>query len=123
MPNEEELNYTWYFPSLTKAFDALGEYALDKPFWVDGEGNKEYYDDTYWSDEDNESHTYTPITKDRLEYCKNYIKRSNKLANYNTQINNLVMEEAAPFFNNQKSAKEVSSIVQSRVSIYVKENK
>ncbi|MCM1569504.1 MAG: extracellular solute-binding protein [Roseburia sp.] len=40
----------------------------------------------------------------------------------NEQIMNIILEEAAPFFDGQKSVEEVANIIQSRISLYVKEN-
>lgn len=41
----------------------------------------------------------------------------------NEEINNIITEEAAAFFEGQKSAKDVADVVQSRVKIYVNENR
>ena len=35
----------------------------------------------------------------------------------------MITEEAEAFFKGQKTAKEVADIIQSRISMYVKENK
>ena len=57
------------------------------------------------------------------EYHSNYIIYSlNKRSYYNQNIINIVNEEAASYFEGQKSAKEVAQIIQSRVQIYVDEN-
>ena len=42
---------------------------------------------------------------------------------YNQQISTIISEEAAPFFEGQKSASEVADIIQSRVQIYINENR
>lgn len=39
-----------------------------------------------------------------------------------TQIEGIVMEEAAAFFSGQKSVEETAEIIQNRVKIYVNEN-
>ncbi|MDE6203707.1 MAG: hypothetical protein K2G19_09565, partial [Lachnospiraceae bacterium] len=36
---------------------------------------------------------------------------------------NIINEEAAPYFSGAKSAKDVAGIIQSRVQIYVNENR
>ena len=42
---------------------------------------------------------------------------------YNEQLMNIVTEEAAPYFEGQKSVDEVADIIQRRVKTYVNENR
>ena len=42
---------------------------------------------------------------------------------YNQEISSIIAEEAQPFFRGQKSAEEVSEIIQSRVQLYVNEKR
>ncbi len=39
------------------------------------------------------------------------------------EVLNIINEEAAPFYKGQKSVDEVASVIQSRIKIYVGENK
>ena len=48
--------------------------------------------------------------------------QSTNMPNYDQKVQDIITEEAAAFFNGQKSAEDVSKIIQSRVTIYVKEN-
>ena len=48
---------------------------------------------------------------------------NNKRSYYNQDIINIVNEEAALFFDGQKSARDVAAIIQSRVQLYVDENR
>ena len=41
----------------------------------------------------------------------------------NSTVTDIINEEAAAFFENQKSAEDVARVIQSRVQIYVHENR
>ncbi len=65
----------------------------------------------------------TPMTREEVDGLVEYVKSVNQLYSYNEALINIVMEEAAPYFAGQKKAKEVAGIIQSRVQIYVNENR
>ena len=47
----------------------------------------------------------------------------NQVYSYDQELMNIISEESAAFFSGQKSAKDVAAIIQSRVQIYVNENR
>ncbi|MCL2717926.1 MAG: extracellular solute-binding protein [Lachnospiraceae bacterium] len=51
------------------------------------------------------------------------IARAEGIRSSDEQINNIIEEEAASFFAGQKSAREAAEIIQSRVQVYVNENR
>ena len=122
MPKEEE-GYTYAFPLSVKALDAYGEIAMQKPYYIDGTtGQKEYYSESYFDSSLGEQVDIECISADRLEYAKSCVRKADHLMNYDSSIIKLVSEEAEAYFNGQKTLDEVASVVQSRVSIYVREN-
>jgi ABC-type glycerol-3-phosphate transport system substrate-binding protein len=122
MPGETEY-YAYGFPSLKAAFDQAGEYSKERTYWIDFEtGKKEYYDETYYDEKTGKEIVIKPISDDRLAYIKDRIIACKTLRSFDQEIINLVNEEAAPYFAGEKSAQEVANIIQSRVSIYVREN-
>ena len=48
---------------------------------------------------------------------------ADSLVNYNESITNIVLEEASGYFDGQKSAEAVAKVIQSKVQIYVNENR
>ena len=64
-----------------------------------------------------------PMTKEEADKMVDYIKSIDSTQSYVTEINNIISEEAAPFFEGQKSVDEVARIIQSRVQLYVDENR
>ncbi|MCR5155405.1 MAG: extracellular solute-binding protein [Butyrivibrio sp.] len=115
---QDKIEYN--FPILQSSFDKMGEKALERDYYIDDEGKKQYQDDTYYLG-DTEI-VIDPLTKDELEKVKNFIYSVENVADYNTSVYNIINEEVSAYFSGQKTAKEVAQIIQSRVSIYVNEN-
>lgn len=76
-----------------------------------------------------DSHTYSPITPkaDGTTYLDEYVYLLKNCEGMSSDeaseriIKEIILEEAEPFFAGAKSAREVAEIIQSRVSIYLKE--
>ena len=51
------------------------------------------------------------------------INNTTKVLNYDEDLLNIITDEAQPFINGEKSASEVASLIQSRIKIYVNEQK
>lgn len=116
---QDKLDYE--FPVRLSSLDKLEEKAWEKPYYIDENGNKEEYDDYYYLN--GAEVKMTPLTKDKTKMIKDYLKQVTNVATANEDIYNIILEETAGFFNGQKSAGEVAEIIQSRVKIYVNENR
>lgn len=108
-------------PVSKTAFEEKAQKATEKPYWLDENGEKVEYDNTYYIN--GEEIVLDPFTQEELDKICEFIYSVNKRSYYNMDINNIVFEEAESFFSGQKSAKEVAGIIQSRVQIYVDENR
>lgn len=107
------------FPISMSKFDELGKEAMQRPFYIDYDGTKVEYDDEYYFNGE-----YIPlscITAEEVAELKEAIKSVNKSSNSFTDIITIIEEEAAYFFEGEKSAQDVADIIQSRVSILLKE--
>ena len=63
------------------------------------------------------------MTQEETDNVTEFIKSVTQVMNYNTNITDIVNEESTAYFERQKTAKEVADIIQSRVQIYVNENR
>lgn len=115
---QNKIEYGW--PLNMKCIDALAEKAKQKPTYEDENGNLVEYDQTYMVGE--VEIPITPMSQEDIDVVVNFIKSVDQLFNYNQNLETIIAEEAAPYFEGQKSAKEVADIIQSRVQIYVNEN-
>jgi len=119
LADEYQESFTYRFPIKVSALEKLAETAQQQPYWEYDDGTIEYYDDTYWVG-DSEI-TINPLTKAETNKLIDYIKSVNKAAYYDENITTIVNEEAQAFFEGQKSAEDVCSLIQSRVSLYISE--
>ncbi len=110
------------FPVLKSVLDERLQSTMKKPSHINEEtGAKEEYDYTYYIN--GEEISVDPFTQAEFDEISAFISSVNKRSYYNEEIINIVKEEAESFFSGQKSAEEVAGIIQSRVQIYVDENR
>ena len=118
LTDEAQSKISYQFPISMKRFDELAEEAKKRPYYMDGDVKVEY-DQTYWLN--GVDVPISPCTDEEIKTLKDFILSVNKKASYVTQIETIISEEAAPFFEGQKTAEEVANIIQSRASIYISE--
>ena len=73
-------------------------------------------------------HTQKPeeiycLDQQQVDQIRELLETTTKMADYDNSIIQIVTEQAAPFFEGQKSAEEVAKLVQSKVNIYVNEQR
>lgn len=97
------------------------ELAKERPYWEREDGEKEYYDDSYWVD--GKEIKIGVNTDEDNQKMMDFIKSVKSTVNYNEEVQNIIDEEAGSFFEGQKSAADVARIIQDRVSTYVNESR
>lgn len=121
---------SWAFPSNKAAFDKKLEEAMTPEYEKDADGN-------YLLDEDGNrievSHggwgwgsitiEYRAITREEADRILELINTTTKYYKSDESIFEIVKEEAAPFFEGQKSAEDVAKLVQSKATLYVNEQR
>ena len=108
-------------PISVKRFNEMGEEAMQRPYYMDENNNKVEYDETYYIGEIEVE--VTPMTEQEVERFKENIYSFTDVYRSDENLINIINEETAPYFADQKSAKDVAAIIQSRVQIYVNENR
>lgn len=108
-------------PLSTKKLDAMGEEAMKNPTYTDEDGNEVEMQDYYYLD--GVEIPINPMTKEEVENFKKVLYSFNQVYHYDENLIQIIEEEAAAFFSGQKSAEDVAAIIQSRVKIYVNENR
>ncbi|MDD6024430.1 MAG: extracellular solute-binding protein [Oscillospiraceae bacterium] len=117
--SEDYQNNLWSFPVLASAFDSKMAETMEKSYYMDGD-EKVYYDNTCYLGET--EYTVEPLTAEQVEQFKTAVDNAQLSGAYDSDIYEIIQEEAAAFFAGDKSAEEVSSLIQNRVSIYLGEN-
>lgn len=113
--------YYYSIPMLKEALLQKLETAKERPYWEDEDGNKNYYDDMYYIAD--EEFKFEPLTDAEAEWLFDYISSVNKADYYDENLEEIINEEAAAFFEGQKTAAEVADIIQSRAQVYINESR
>lgn len=110
----------YQLPISKKAMERIAEEAMDKAYYMDEQGRRIETDEYYYVND--EEFPLEPLSAEEWEKLKNYIYSIEATVEYNTELENIIKEEAAPYFAGQKSVREVTDIIQSRAQIYISEN-
>lgn len=107
-------------PLSKTAMKKLCEEAKERPHYTDDKGEEVYYDETY--NIGNAEVVLEQMTDEDIERVLSYIESVTNTYGNQSDISDIVMEEAASYFSGQKSAQDVAAVIQSRAQIYVDEN-
>lgn len=121
LSDEYQSGLEWNLPIQKKYFMEFAQTATQRPFWVDEEGNKVEYDDSYYMN--GEEIILPPLTQEQLDKAIAFIFSVNKCSYNNNDIRNIINEEMEAYFSGQKTAQEVVQIIQSRAQVYVDANR
>lgn len=94
---------------------------MERPYWEDENGNKEYYDYETWIN--GETIKLDPFTEEQMNQVTEFIQSVNSRYYYDREVMKIMEEEMEAFFSGQKPAAEVADIIQRRVQIYVDTNR
>ena len=121
LTDEYQSEMEWMMPIQKKYFLEAAQKATEKPYYMDENGQKVEYDETYYMN--GEEIILPPLTQEQVDSAVEYIYSINKCYYGNTDISNIIEEEIASYFSGQKSAQEVAKVIQSRAQIYVDEKR
>ena len=109
----------WNFPVTKSALDKALAESMEKDFYTDENGEKVYYDQsTYIGDTE---YTLEPLTQEQVDDFKAMIDGASVAGNYDSDIMDIINEEAEAYFSGDKTADDVAALIQNRVSIYLGE--
>lgn len=115
-------NNSYNFPAKLSALEKKAEAAKERPYWENEEtGEKEYYDNNYYMG--GESINIGVNTDEDNQKMMDFIKSVKATSNYDTKIQEIISEEAAPYFSGQKTAEQAADIIQNRIANYIAENR
>lgn len=116
---QEGLDYQ--FPVKKSALAKLEQEAMERPYWEYDDGTKEYYDETYWIYD--KEVIIDPMTKEEATEFTEFLSSLTLVGSYDQSVSEIINEEAQAFFEGQKTAQQVADIIQSRVQLYISENR
>lgn len=114
--------YFWGFPISKKALDATFEEAMKEEYYTDENNEQVRSAKMNWGIGNLNMEIFAANQK-QVDTIKGLINSVTAKDQINEELFNIILEEAAPFFEGQKNAKAVADIIQSRLQIYVSENR
>lgn len=121
LTDEYQSTITYGWPMKMSQMETLKANAMKRPFYEDENGTIIEYDQTFSMG--GQEIPIEPMTEEEINELVAFIMSVDQKHVYNDQLEKIVAEEAAPYFAGQKNAKEVADIIQSRMQIYVNENR
>ena len=89
-------------------------------YYTDQNGNQ--VESTYSTYIGDTEYKIVPVTQDQAEDFKAYVNNASLCGDYDTDIMDIVTEEAGAFFAGDKTAEEAAKLIQNRVTTYLGEN-
>lgn len=118
--SEEYQNSLYNLPVIEKYFDIKADECMEKPYYLNEDGEKEYYDNT-WFIGDHEVNV-PPLTQEERDYIADYVKNATKIQDvYGGDVFEICDEEIQAYFKGEKSAEDAAKMIQNRVSILISE--
>lgn len=112
----------WGFPTLISEYDRINEEYMTPEYYTDENGEQVEMSKGGWGYDDFYVELYA-ATQEEVDAVTELINQCDRTYSYDSQLIEIITEEAAPFFEGQKSAQEAADIIQSRVKMYVNENR
>lgn len=109
-----------YFPVKKSTFEKMADDAMKPSTWTNEDGTVETYTES--TSIGGKEVELTPLTQEERDYAVSFVESITEHLSYNEEILNIISEEAAAYFSDQKTVDDVASIIQNRVNIYVNEN-
>ena len=132
MTKEYQEENVWSLSSRKDIFDEKAEEAMTIQYQEDAEGNAILDDEGNkipiprygrWNEETGETEEVYAIDPEQIDQLRELIASTDRKANYDSDIFEIVSQEAAAFFQGQKSAEDVAKLIQSKANIFVNEQR
>lgn len=112
--------YSYSIPALISAFEKMEEDSMKKPYYIDDDGKKVEYENTYYIND--REITIPPLTKKEKDFVSEYIKNTDTMyISINQDIYNIITEETTKYFKGEAELQQTIDKLQNRISILVSE--
>lgn len=108
-------------PVNKRIFEEWAKEETRRPYHMDENGEKVEYD--FFLNPNGETAVVPPLSQGQLEELITYVESATKTPFEDANVLNIIREEMGSFFAGDKKAEDVASIIQSRVQMYVQENR
>ena len=130
MTAEYQEKFMWSLPTNRVAFEKNLEKAMtpvymrnaDGSFLLDENGERIEQDRMVWGLGSLTVHIKA-LTQEQADKILELVRTTTKVRDYDSELMAMIMSEAEAFFSGQKTAEEVGRLLQSKVSIYINEQR
>ena len=114
--------HMWNFPTNKAAFDTLVKEQMTPQYWTNPETGEQEEISTmgYGIGNDFNVEIYA-MKQDEYDAFMRLYENCKTVYSYDQSVMTIIQEECEPFFAGQKTAEEVASIIQNRLSLYMAE--
>lgn len=122
---QDSLNNQMYigFPIRISATEKQLEEAMKPEYTTDENGNQIEMEKCQWQFDDFDVSIYA-ATQEEADELMTLLQSATYLqTNVYSEMSDIIIEEAEPFFKGQKTAGEVANIIQNRIQVYMNENR
>ena len=132
MTKEYQEENVWGLSSRKDIFEEKAETAMTIQYQQDADGNFILDDEGEkipiprygrYNEETGENEEVYAIDKEQIDQLRELISSTDRKANYDNDIFQIVAEESAAFFQGQKTAEDVAKLIQSKANIFVNEQR
>ncbi len=123
LSDEYQENLSWGYPISQKAFDKKLAEAMKQEYTTDENGNKVPVSRGGMSMGDGIQVEFYAITQEEADQIKSLINSVDHTVVYDQNLTNIITEESAFFFSGEKTVDQVADIIQSRMTIYINEQR
>ena len=111
-------------PTNKKLFDAMITELMTPDYYTDYETGEQVEDpkDVWWVDEETKIEVFA-LTQEDVDEIMDLINNTTRIYTYDESLYEIITDETAAFFAGQKTAADTAKNVQSRVSLYVNEQR
>ena len=114
---------TWSFPTNKAAFEKMMNTAMTPEYNIDPEtGEKTEISKGNWGWDELNVEIYA-MTQEEADQIMELINTTNRVYSYDESIYEIINQEAAAYFDGKKTVDDVAKNIQSRVSLYVNEQR
>ena len=132
MTKDYQEENVWGLSSRKDIFEEKAETAMTIQYQEDADGNAILDEEgnkipvpryVTWDEETGENKEVYAIAPEQIDQLRELIASTDRKANYDSDIFEIVSEESAAFFQGQKTAEDVAKLIQSKANIFVNEQR
>lgn len=123
LSDDYQKNLSWGYPISQKAFDAKLAEAMKQEYTTDENGKQVPVSSGGMSMGDGLTVDFYAITQEEADQIIGLVNSVDRTMVYDQSLLNIITEETAYYFSGEKTVDQVADIIQSRMTIYINEQR